>query len=111
MVGVYGVIAYIATQRTREIGIRIALGAQRRGVVAMVLRECVIMVVVGVLLGLAAALAAGRLVAAVLFGLSPTDVGTMSAAVAVMSLVALAAGYLPARRASRVDPITALRYE
>lgn len=90
---------------------RIALGAQREGIVSMVLRESMTLVALGVVLGLAATLAAGQLVATVLFGLTPTDAWTISAAVAVMSLVALGAGYLPARRASRVDPMTALRYE
>lgn len=88
-----------------------ALGAQRVGVIGMVLRESMLMVAIGVALGLAGAVAAGRLLATVLFGLSATDVWTMAAAVALILAVSLAAGYLPARRASRVDPMTALRYE
>ena len=77
----------------------------------MVMRESMALVAGGVVLGLAATLAAGQLVASVLFGLTPTDVWTISGAVAVMALVGIGAGYLPARRASRVDPMTALRYE
>ena len=77
----------------------------------MVLRESMIMVGVGVVLGLAAAVAAGRLLTAILFGLSPTDVWTIAAAIALMIGVSLAAGYLPARRASRVDPMVALRLD
>jgi ABC-type antimicrobial peptide transport system permease subunit len=110
-IGLFGLMSYNVSRRTSEIGIRIALGAQRRGVVGMVLRESMIMVGAGVVLGLAAALAAGRLLTAILFGLSPTDVWTMAAAIALMIGVSLAAGYLPARRAARVDPMVALRYE
>jgi ABC-type antimicrobial peptide transport system permease subunit len=110
-IGLFGLMSYNVSRRTSEIGIRIALGAQRRGVVGMVLRESMIMVGVGVVLGLVAAVAASRLLTAILFGLSPTDVGTMAAAIALMIGVSLAAGYLPARRASRVDPMVALRYE
>ena len=77
----------------------------------MVLRESMLMVAVGVVLGIAGAVAAGRLLATVLFGLSANDVWTMAAAVTLMTAVSFAAGYLPARRASRVDPMTALRYE
>jgi ABC-type antimicrobial peptide transport system permease subunit len=110
-IGLFGLMSYNVSRRTSEIGIRIALGAQRRGVVGMVLRESMIMVGVGVVLGLVAAVAASRLLTAILFGLSPTDVWTMAAAIALMIGVSLAAGYLPARRASRVDPMVALRYE
>ena len=110
-VGLFGLMSYNVSRRTNEIGIRIALGAQRRGVVGMVLRESMIMVAIGVAIGVAAAVAAGRLVTAVLFGLSPTDVWTLGGAIALMASVGLAAGYLPARRASRVDPMVALRYE
>lgn len=110
-IGLFGLMSYSVSRRTNEIGIRMALGAQRSGVVGMVLRESMVMVVIGVVLGVAAALAAGRLVATVLFGLSPADVWTIAGAVLVMTAVSLAAGYLPARRAARVDPMTALRYE
>jgi putative ABC transport system permease protein len=87
------------------------LGAERTGVVRMVLGESMLMVTIGVALGLAAAVAAGQLVAAVLFGVSTTELATMTGAVAVMAIVSLAASYFPARRASRVDPMVALRYE
>ena len=110
-IGLFGLMSYNVSRRTSEIGIRIALGAQRHGVIGMVLRESMIMVAAGVVLGLAGALAAGRLLATVLFGLSPTDGWTIGAAVLLMTAVSLAAGYLPARRASRVDPMVALRYE
>lgn len=110
-IGLFGLMSYSVSRRTNEIGVRLALGAQREGIVAMVLRESMTLVALGVVLGLAATLVAGQLVATVLFGLTPTDAWTISGAVAVMALVALGAGYLPARRASRVDPMTALRYE
>ncbi len=110
-IGLFGLMSYSVSRRTNEIGIRMALGAQRAGVVGMVLRESMIMVAVGVVIGLAGALASGRFVESVLFGLSTTDVWTISSAIAMTILVSLAAGYLPARRAARVDPMVALRYE
>jgi predicted permease len=110
-IGLFGLMSYNVSRRTNEIGIRIALGAQRSGVIGMVLRESMIMVVAGVAIGLAAAVAAGRLVTAILFGLEPNDMWTMAAAIGLMAAVCLIAGYLPARRASRVDPMVALRYE
>jgi ABC-type antimicrobial peptide transport system permease subunit len=110
-IGLFGLMSYNVSRRTNEIGIRIALGAQRSGVIGMVLRESMIMVIAGVTIGLATAIAAGRLVTAILFGLAPNDVWTMTAAIGLMAAVCLIAGYLPARRASRVDPMVALRYE
>jgi predicted permease len=110
-IGLFGLMSYSVSRRTNEIGIRMALGAQRSGVVGMVLRESMVMVVIGVVIGVAASIAAGRLVATVLFGLSATDAWTMAGAIGLMVIVSLAAGYLPARRAARVDPMTALRYE
>ncbi len=110
-IGLFGVMSYSVSRRTNEIGIRMALGAQRAGVVGMVLRESMIMVAIGVVVGLAGAVAAGRLIATVLYGLTATDAWSIAAAVTLMTAVSLAAGYLPARRASRVDPMTALRYE
>jgi predicted permease len=110
-IGLFGLMSYSVSRRTNEIGIRMALGAQRAGVVGMVLQESMLMVAIGVGLGLAGALAGGRFVQSVLYGLSTTDVWTISAAIGATILVSLAAGYLPARRASRVDPMVALRYE
>lgn len=110
-IGLFGLMSYNVTRRTGEIGIRMALGAQRAGVVAMVLSESMILVAVGALIGLAGALAGGRFIESVMFGLSTRDVGTISGAIAVTAVVSLAAGYFPARRASRVDPMVALRYE
>jgi predicted permease len=110
-IGLFGLMSYSVSRRTTEIGIRMALGAQRGTVIDMVMTESMTMVAVGLGLGLVAALAAGQFVEAVLFGLAPTDGWTIGLAVMVMVLVAIGAGYLPARRASRVDPMTALRYE
>ena len=110
-IGLFGLMSYSVSRRTSEIGIRIALGAQRSGVIGMVLRESMIMVAIGVVIGVAGAIAAGRLITAILFGLEPNDVWTMAAAIVLMAAVCLIAGYLPARRASRVDPMVALRYE
>ncbi len=110
-IGLFGLMSYSVSRRTNEIGIRMALGAQRAAVVGMVVRESMIVVAIGVLIGLAGALAGGRFIQSVLYGLSPTDAWTMAGAVILMIAVSLAAGYLPARRASRVDPMVALRYE
>ncbi|HUQ86107.1 MAG TPA: ABC transporter permease [Vicinamibacterales bacterium] len=110
-IGLFGLMSYSVSRRTNEIGIRMALGAQRAGVVGMVLRESMLMVIVGVVIGLAGAIAGGRFVESVLYGLSTTDAWTISGAIGATALVSLAAGYLPARRASRVDPMVALRYE
>ncbi len=110
-IGLFGLMSYNVSRRTNEIGIRMALGAQRSGVVGMVLRESMLMVTMGVLIGLAGAQAGGRFIESVLFGLSTTDAWTISGAIAATALVAQLAGYVPARRASRVDPMVALRYE
>jgi predicted permease len=110
-VGLFGLMSYSVSRRTNEIGIRMALGAQRSNVVALILRESMTLVVAGVVIGLAIAVGAGRLVASLLFGLAATDMLTFLVAITVMVTVSAVAGYLPARRASRVDPLVALRCE
>jgi predicted permease len=110
-VGLFGLMSYSVARRTNEIGIRMALGAARADVLQLVMRESMILVLAGVLLGLAGAIAAGRPIANLLFGLAPADPMTIAAAIVVMLLLSSVAAYLPARRASRVDPIVALRYE
>lgn len=110
-VGLYGVMSYGVARRTNEIGIRMALGATATRVTRMVMRETMLVVTIGVAIGLGAAVATTRLVAARLFGLAPTDPLTVSFAVVLMIAVAALAGYIPARRAARVDPMIALRYE
>jgi predicted permease len=110
-VGIYGVISYLVGRRTQEIGIRVALGARRWDVLRLVLRHSVNMAVIGVVIGLAASLALTRLMDKMLYGVSATDPITFLAVAAVLTFVALAASYIPARRATRVDPIVALRYE
>jgi putative ABC transport system permease protein len=110
-VGLYGLLAYRVTRRTQEIGIRMALGARRSQVVAMVLQGAAGLVLSGIALGLPAAWATSRWIEAMLFQLKPTDPFTIGGAILLLTIVSLAAAYLPARRASRVDPITALRHE
>ncbi len=110
-VGLYGIMAHAVVRRTNEIGIRMALGAERRDIIWMVLKESLMLVAVGLAVGLPASWAAGRLVSSQLFGLTSSDPLTLLIAVALLSVVGAVAGYLPARKASRVDPLIALRYE
>ena len=110
-IGLYGVLAYGVAQRTNEIGIRIALGAGRVQVLWMILRDGMVLVGLGILIGIPASLATTRLASSLLFGLGAADVWTMFGATLVLCLVALFAGYLPAWKASRLDPSTSLRYE
>jgi predicted permease len=107
--GLYGVMAFAVALRTREIGIRMALGAQRRDVLRMVLRDVAVLVALGVALGLPGGYGIGRVVETQLFGLNARDPLTFAAATAALLVVALLAGYIPARRAARVDPMVALR--
>jgi len=109
--GIYGVTAYVVTQRTREIGIRMALGAQLADVLKMVLRYAMTLVVIGTIVGLAGAYAVTRVMSSLLFEVTPTDLVTFVAVPAVLLLVALVACLIPARRATKVDPLITLRYE
>jgi putative ABC transport system permease protein len=110
-VGLYGVMAYVVTQRRHEIGIRVALGAQQRDVLRLVLTQGAKIIAVGALAGLAAALALTRLMSSLLFGVTANDPATLGAVALLLIIVALAACYIPARRAMKVDPMIALRYE
>ncbi len=110
-IGLFGLMSYSVARRTNEIGIRMALGAESRHVLRLVMSESMTLVVLGIVVGLATALAAGRLVTALLFGLAATDALSLVAATLVMLTVSSLAAYLPARRAARVDPLVALHYE
>jgi predicted permease len=110
-IGLYGVMSYAVVRRTSEIGIRMTLGAERREVLWLVLRDTMLVVALGIGIGLPAAVASTRLIRNQLFGLEPTDPLAISVATLVLIAVTVLAGYLPARRASRVDPMVALRYE
>ncbi len=111
MIGIYGVLSFLVSKRTREIGIRMALGAQRRDVLLLIIKEGAKFSLVGVVLGVAGAFAVTRLLASQLYGVSATDPITYAAVAIVMTMVTLLACYIPARRAMRIDPLLALRYE
>jgi len=110
-IGLYGILSYSVAGRTREIGVRMALGAQRSSVLRMVLREAGMLVVLGVLVGVPAALLSSRVLSFMLFGISRNDPAAMAVVVAILVGIALLASYIPARRATKVDPMVALRYE
>jgi predicted permease len=110
-IGLYGVLSYSVALRTNEIGIRMALGAERGRVILMVLRETSLLLLIGLAIGVPATLACARFVQSKLYGLEAADPLTLGAAIGIMAIVAIVSGYLPARRASKVDPLEALRYE
>lgn len=111
MVGLYGVMSYSVTRRTREIGVRVALGAGRSSVLSMVLKQALALVIVGLALGVAGSLVGDRLLRGMLYGVSPTNPAVFALAALLVALTGILAAYLPARRAASVDPITALRHE
>jgi putative ABC transport system permease protein len=110
-IGIYGVISYSVAQRTREIGIRMALGAQKQNVLYMIIKQGVLLTIIGVALGITASYFLTRLMASLLFGVAPTDVVTFVFGAGLLVATALLGTYLPARRATKVDPLVALRYE
>jgi putative ABC transport system permease protein len=109
--GIYGVISYSVAQRTKEFGVRMALGAQRSDVLGIVLRRGMLLTVIGVIIGLAGAFVLTRFLSVLLFGITPTDPLTFAAVSLLLMLIAFLASYIPARRATNVDPMLALRYE
>ncbi|HSH37241.1 MAG TPA: FtsX-like permease family protein, partial [Chthoniobacterales bacterium] len=111
MVGLYGVLSFITSERTSEIGIRMALGAQRTDMLALILRQSFTLVTIGIVAGVAGAFAATRVVANLLYGVGTADIATYIGVIAVLAVAALVASYIPARRAMNVDPMVALRHE
>jgi putative ABC transport system permease protein len=110
-VGIYGIVSYAVTQRTQEIGIRMAVGARAADILGLILKHGVVLVFSGVVIGIAGALALTRFLASLLFGVTPTDAITFVVVSVLFFLVATVASFIPARRATRVDPLKALRYE
>jgi putative ABC transport system permease protein len=110
-VGIYGVVSYSVARRTKEFGLRMVLGAQTGDVLGMVMKQGASMIVIGLIAGLVTAFALTRLMASLLFAIAPTDALTFASVTAVLAVVALLACYIPARRATEVDPMQTLRYE
>jgi predicted permease len=110
-IGLYGVMSYTIASRTRELGVRIALGAQRGDVLGMVMKEVMLLVAVGLVVGVPASIAASRVITSMLYGLKPHDPAAMAIVISLLGIVAAFAGFIPARRATKVDPMVALRYE
>jgi putative ABC transport system permease protein len=111
VIGVYGVVSYTVSERTNEIGIRLAMGARARDIARLVLREALTLAILALAIGLAASLALSRVLETLLFEVTPTDPGTLGLVCGVILAVSALAAVLPARRATRVDPMAALRYE
>jgi len=109
--GIYGVMSYSVRRRTREIGTRLALGASRRDIVILIMRQATVVTMLGVAVGIGFALVASRSLTAILFGVAPWDPMSIASAIAILTMVALAASYLPAHRASRLDPARTLAVE
>src|SRR5207244_9222307 len=111
VIGLYGVMAFIVARRTKELGVRMALGAQRASVIWLVMKEVLILVTIGLLIGVPSAIGLGRFVSTQLYGIQGTDAHTAAGMVLLLSGIAAAAGMIPAHRASRIDPMRALRFE
>lgn len=111
ILGIYGVLSFITRERTQEMGIRVALGAHPRDVIAMTVRRGALLVCLGVALGIVGSLALTRFLSTLLYGISPRDPSTLAVSAAALVLAGLAASWLPARRASHVDPLVALRHD
>jgi ABC-type antimicrobial peptide transport system permease subunit len=111
VIGLYGVMSYMVQRRTNEIGIRMALGADRLRILGMILRDAAFVLSIGIVVGLGLSVALGKTASSLLYGVKPADPITLVMAAALLAAVAVAASYLPARRATRVDPMVALRYE
>ena len=110
-VGIYGVMSYTMAQRTRELGVRVALGAQRRDILSLVIRKAVSLGLIGTTIGLVGCLAVTRLVASLLYRISPGDPWTLASASLLLVIVTILASWLPAHRAAKIDPMEALRHE